>query len=255
MTIIELLQKTEFGRVMDCIARRYPKQGLMRPFYREAWDIILHTEPTITDDPMRVRAIEGGLPFSIDLEGWKWEKLVGCELELDDDVRCSDEELAAQCLWHLTFYGFTPEEMAKAFTDEDEDPTLLPRRKRISLLINSICDKCPDMRREQLGYLHKTRKIQEMSYRSRAYDVNHRMDYLWETMTQHLRIPINNMGQVAFVLTASSKYPLSDEERQRYDALIESLVTTSELMIKDTGSDDSLGTELELLVVKSKPRK
>lgn len=255
MTIIELLQKTEFDRVMDCIARRYPKQASMRPFYREAWDIILHTEPTITDDPIRVRAIEGGLPFSIDLEGWKWEKVVGCELELDDDVKCSDEELAAQCLWHLTFYGFTPEDMANAFPEEDEDPTLLPRRKRINLLINTFCDKCPDVRRGQLGYLYKTRKIQEVTYRSRAYDVNRRMDYLCETITQYLRIPLNNMGQISFVLTASSEHPLSDEERQRYDALIESLVTTSELMLKATGSDDSLGTELALLVVKSKARK
>ena len=74
-------------------------------------------------------------------------------------------------------------------------------------------------------------------------------------MTQYLRIPLNNMGQIAFILTASSEHPLSDEERQRYDALIESLVTTSELMLKATGSDDSLGTELALLVVKSKERK
>ena len=55
------------------------------------------------------------------LEGAGWRNCLGNTIKRSKDLHCTDTELAAHCLWHLTFYGYTPEEQqAKADRENEE---------------------------------------------------------------------------------------------------------------------------------------
>ena len=43
------------------------------------------------------------------LDGDYWEDALAKEIVIGENVNLSIEEIAAKCLWELTFYGFTPE--------------------------------------------------------------------------------------------------------------------------------------------------
>jgi hypothetical protein len=123
------------------------------------------------------------------------------------------------------------------------------------MLINEIKSAFPADMQKRMNYLFHTRRINVQKYRSRAYNADGRMAYLIETMTCHLRMPLDDMKQIAFVLSADPKQPLTDNERQMFDSLVAGLLTTQTLMLKATGEKEGLGEEVELMVIKSKPGK
>ena len=93
--------------------------GLERHFYR-AVEAIRNMK--VKYDPEEIIAeYEYGGPFVIILEGNAWHKLINHPVRRAKDLHCSDTHMAAQCLWHLTFYGFTPEEQRANFEREIEE--------------------------------------------------------------------------------------------------------------------------------------
>ena len=50
-------------------------------------------------------------------EGEVWECALAKEIVIDKKVKASLPEIAACCLWHSSFYGFTPETEEECFRD------------------------------------------------------------------------------------------------------------------------------------------
>lgn len=253
MTIRELLTTCSFDEVMRHIGVIQYRQLAMRPYYREAWDILLHVESEDVYNELEVTKGEGDNPWVIQCEGNSWGRLVDSPMVIEQVVRCSKERLLAQCLWHLTFYGFSPEEQRRGF--EEDESRNLTRRQRVRKLIDEIEGFSPADKQNKMDYLFHTRRINVQQYHSRAYCAEQRMDYLIETMTCHLRMPLDDMKQIAFILLADSQQPLTDKERQMFESMVSGLLTTQNLMLKTTGVKDGLGEEAELIVIKSKPGK
>jgi hypothetical protein len=61
------------------------------------------------------------------MEGDLWEHSLTKELVIEPEVAASNEELAACCLWHTSFYGFVEKQVDERFRTEDLDLDTLDR--------------------------------------------------------------------------------------------------------------------------------
>ena len=122
LTLRELIMKSNFETMMKYIIAFDKKMvGLERQFY--------HAVETIRDMKVKynpefiLAKYEHGGPFVFILEGKAWHEWINSPVLRAKDLRCTDTQLAAQCLWHLTFYGFTPKEQKenarKSFEEVD----------------------------------------------------------------------------------------------------------------------------------------
>ena len=82
--------------------------GLDRHFFR-AVEYIRHMKLRYNPEPI-IAQYEYDGPFISILEGIAWKDWLNSPIKRAKDLHCTDTELSAQCLWHLTYYGFTPEE-------------------------------------------------------------------------------------------------------------------------------------------------
>ena len=136
MKLQELFKQTDFDKMFDYIVKFHPKSENSWYGYRVAYELLCDMEPEGNGEvdvvPNRYAKEEGDSEFIVwcpDLEGREWEIAVGSELNF-----CPEAEgvpldmIAGLCLWHLTFYGFTPEEKERAFGEmtgedaEDDEP-------------------------------------------------------------------------------------------------------------------------------------
>lgn len=113
MKLHELLERTPFDAIAPHIVRIFPEQTSQLPHYKEAYDILLHTSPAQTEEQIcvrwcRVNEEYGEEPYiSVgNCEGDFWESNLGKEVVVAEDVKLSNEELAAHIMWSITFYGF-----------------------------------------------------------------------------------------------------------------------------------------------------
>lgn len=131
MNLLDLLKKGNFDKMYEYIVRFDPYSEGNRSAYLAAYELLCNME------------VEEGREYKVEhnfferlhdrstkvtpvlcpgLEGCNWKKALGAEMKI-----CSEAEdvpldiIAAVCLWHITYYGFTPEGQEEMFTDEQEE--------------------------------------------------------------------------------------------------------------------------------------
>lgn len=119
MTLRELLIACDFDKIADYVREDKDFHGHEKAF-REAYEILIHTESAADGCwPIEVRWYElqpyegeGRILYASSVEGLPWEKLIDGDIYITEtDISKEPKELLAfRLLWHLTFYGFTPEE-------------------------------------------------------------------------------------------------------------------------------------------------
>ncbi len=129
MKFKELLQKVSFDDIVPHISRLdknpWDREKYLIPYYKETYDILQHLQAEETDKQIRFYMdydnaehygeeprVEMYL-YEDDFESDYWPINLGKEIVLGEDVELSDEEIAAYCLFHITIYGFSPEETKK----------------------------------------------------------------------------------------------------------------------------------------------
>ena len=118
MKLKELLQKVSFDDIVPHIIAFEPEHVTQIPYYKEAYDILMHTEAAETDEQITVEWVRdedelcGEEPYVHigNCEGDLWTTNLGKKIVLGDGVELSDAELAGRCMWSLTFYGYRPED-------------------------------------------------------------------------------------------------------------------------------------------------
>ena len=115
MTLKELLDKVDFDSLAPFIEKTEGKHLDSIYAYREAYDILRYMKPS-ENFKGEARVEWSGEEYGDDqwigvfhLDGGYWEDALAKEIVIGDNVDLPIEELAAKCLWELTFYGFTPE--------------------------------------------------------------------------------------------------------------------------------------------------
>lgn len=118
MKLKELLQKVSFDSIIPHIIAWEPEHITQIPYYKEAYDILLHTKAGQTDKIIAVEWVQDKEELGDEepyihihnCEGDYWTTNLGKEIVLGENVVMSDAELAGRCMWSLTFYGYRPED-------------------------------------------------------------------------------------------------------------------------------------------------
>ena len=112
LTLRELILKSNFERMMDIIIAFDRKMSNLGGAF-------LRTVHCIRDMKVKAHGEDYFLakcdheyhePYIGVLEGMRWHECLGYPVKRAKDLKCTDTKLAAICLWHLTFYGFSPKE-------------------------------------------------------------------------------------------------------------------------------------------------
>lgn len=121
MTYQELLHSVDFRKVADAYSKMYPEQAHMLPFLKCHYDMLCNTAPVFDPDAnsqichISMKYDEGTKKrylSAFSMEGDLWSVSLCRTLEIAPDVIASLEEIAACCLWHTSFYGYTEEQLA-----------------------------------------------------------------------------------------------------------------------------------------------
>lgn len=115
MTLKELLDKVDFDSLSPFIEKTEKKHLDSIYGYREAYDILRYMKPA-ENFKGKARVEWSGEEYGDDqwigvfhLDDDYWENELAKEIVIGENVDLPLEEIAAKCLWELTFYGFTPE--------------------------------------------------------------------------------------------------------------------------------------------------
>lgn len=130
MTFKELLDSVQFEDVAPHIVRMYPDMEKSIGWYKIHFDMLRLMNPFYHEDAnnkvcnITMKDWEDGSGLHLDvypMEGDLWEHSLIKELIIAPEVKASNEELAACCLWHTSFYGFIEKHMDDRFRVEELD--------------------------------------------------------------------------------------------------------------------------------------
>ncbi|GEM_PF-2033404 len=120
MKLKELFDKYAFDEILPYLKAIEPEREDSMYQFREAYDLLRHMEPSKEDcgevklEWSSDECYEGKYVMVYNLAGDYWENNLAKEVVLSEDLQISEMEIAANCLWEITFFGFGQEE------DEDD---------------------------------------------------------------------------------------------------------------------------------------
>ena len=122
MTLNELLTQVSFDGLLPCLKEHESKHLDNIYAFREAYDILRGMEPA-KDFEGKIFVEWHGGEFEGE-EKWigvgpmhdsSWEEDLAKEIVVADDVHLSPAELAMRCLWEITYWGFSPQDISENF--------------------------------------------------------------------------------------------------------------------------------------------
>lgn len=127
MTFKELLNSVRFEDMAPHIVRMYPDMERCLGWYKIHFDMLRQMTPVFHENAndkvckITLRDWEDGTGPHLDaypMEGDLWEHSLTKELVIAPEVQASNEELAACCLWHTSFWGFVEKHLSDSFRAE-----------------------------------------------------------------------------------------------------------------------------------------
>ena len=129
MTFKELLNSVTFEEVAPCLLQIHPDAEGNLKWYKIHFDMLRQMTPKRHDDGnsdvcnITMKDWENGRDPQLDafpMEGDWWEHSLTKELVIAPDVKATNAEIAACCIWHTSFYGFVREQ-SQVYLRFDED--------------------------------------------------------------------------------------------------------------------------------------
>ena len=140
MTLKELLDKVDFDSLIPYL-KSYGKRYANTIYgFREAYDILRNMEPSADFEGEAMVRWSGEAYGNnqwigvFHLDGDIWEDALAKRIVIGENVNLSIEEIAAKCLWEMTFYGFSPNEITKTF----DDMLGAEKRNRYDILLDRL---------------------------------------------------------------------------------------------------------------------
>ena len=129
MTFKELLNSVTFEEVAPCLLQMHSGAEGNLKWYKIHFDMLGQMTPKYDDDAnsdvcnITTREMEGG-GFRLNaypMEGDLWEHSLTKEIILAPDVKATNAEIAACCIWHTSFYGFVREQSQEYLRFDEDD--------------------------------------------------------------------------------------------------------------------------------------
>ena len=115
MKLKELFDKYTFDEILPYLRAIEPERLDAMHEFREAYDLLRRMEPS-KEDCGEVRIEWSDDEDEVDryisvhpLEGVCWDEGLAKEVVLSDELHLEEKEIAARCLWSITFWGFEDE--------------------------------------------------------------------------------------------------------------------------------------------------
>ena len=124
MTFKELLNSVTFEEVAPCLLHMYPDAEGNLKWYKIHFDMLRLMTPKHHDDAnsdvchiSMSKWDEDSEPHldAHPMEGDYWEHSLTKEIVIDPEVKATNAEIAACCIWHTSFYGFVREQQEEEF--------------------------------------------------------------------------------------------------------------------------------------------
>ena len=150
MTFKELLDSVTFDEVAPHICRMYPEMERSMMCFKIHFDILRQMTPQHHDDAnddvcyitmKKTEYASGNCLDASSMEGDFWEHSLTKELIIAPDVKVSNAELAACCLWHTSFYGFTEDQLGLKTKRLEDGQNGLSRKKAKELQLQEYVHK------------------------------------------------------------------------------------------------------------------
>ena len=131
MKLKELFDKYTFDEILPYLKAIEPERGDSMYQFREALDLLKHMEPSKEDcGEVRIEwsqdEYDENKYISVHpLEGVRWDMGLAKEVVVAEDVHLDEKDIAAHCLWSITFWGFGDEP-----DPEDGWPFEYPRKPK-----------------------------------------------------------------------------------------------------------------------------
>jgi len=128
MTFKELLNSVTFEEVAPCLLQMHPDAEGNLKWYKIHFDMLRQMTPKHHNDAnsdvchiTMEKWRDGKMILDAHpMEGDLWEHTLTKEIILAPDVKATNEEIAACCIWHTSFYGFV-DKQAQEYLRLDED--------------------------------------------------------------------------------------------------------------------------------------
>ena len=130
MTFKELLNSVSFGEVAPEIVRMYPKAEHDLRWYKIHFDMLRLMTPKRHEDSngdvchISMSKWDEDSEPRLDahpMEGDWWEHSLTKEIIIAPEVKATNAEIAACCLWHTSFYGFVREQQEEYLRFDEGD--------------------------------------------------------------------------------------------------------------------------------------
>ena len=130
MTFKELLNSVSFEEVAPCLLQMYPKAEGNLKWYKIHFDMLRLMTPKHHDDANSDECHISMSKWDEDsephlethpMEGDWWEHSLTKEIVIDPEVKATNAEIAACCIWHTSFYGFVDEQQEEYLRFDDGD--------------------------------------------------------------------------------------------------------------------------------------
>lgn len=131
MKLQEIFRKCDFDRMFEYIIKFHPKSEGSRFAYLVAYELLCDMEAEegreydIVPNPYAKKSKEPASEITVwcsDLEGCNWQKALGAEMNFCPEAeKVPLDMIAGICLWHITFYGFNPDEEEEFFNNMGDE--------------------------------------------------------------------------------------------------------------------------------------
>ena len=129
MTFKELLNSVTFEEVTPCLLQMHPDAEGSLKWYKIHFDMLRQMTPKHHDDAnsdvchITMEKWRDGkmIPDAHPMEGDLWEHSLTKEIILAPDMKATNAEIVACCIWHTSFYGFVKEQSQEYLRFDEDD--------------------------------------------------------------------------------------------------------------------------------------
>ena len=167
MTFKELLNSVSFEEVAPELVRMYPKAEHNLRWYKIHFDMLRLMEPKHHDDAnsdvcqITMSDWGNGSGPHLDahpMEGDYWEHSLTKEIVIAPEVKATNAEIAACCIWHTSFYGFVREQSQEYLRFDEDDLEIKDRWD--DYIYNKVrAEKYFSLIRRNGGYIPSVREL------------------------------------------------------------------------------------------------
>ena len=210
MTVKELIMEVGFDDLLP-----YLKEIIVGHLdniyaFREAYDILRGMKPNPEfAGKVWIEQEEDWVSVQ-SLDGDSWENELAKELVLPKNATLSKEEIAAHCIYDITFYGFSPAEIIEKFWQMQRQ---VERRKSI---IQELTASGSSFMYKDLAYLLQVEYGTRYDYHSITNGQGNRLAYIADSMTKYQQLDLSRYNNAVVCIRISAQYPLINEEPEDF---------------------------------------